>query len=691
MSTKIMPRINESYQTPGSSSVFGLRSNTNTFLEDLATSSLLNQIENPCFRFVESDRMVSWEGPDFTWEEFSDHTKIKLKRDPNVNYIHQDISEKLIPGSVYTLILDYQASTPFKVSLYCDIPELVSDVIEQTSGVWKDLEISNQFERTISRFSVSEEFSGEKTTLQISNSLSLSDPSFPDLEARFDLSIKNVMLYKGEIELEEIPTREHIALSVIYDRTLNRWMLSNDAGMSFQPILTEGDLRNMILGLIVKGSCVVATTEQTNLFGIQTIDGIQVKPGDRILVWKQFDSKENGIYIASSLGWTRSPDFDTSENMLNDSFTFVMKGSLYADTGFVMISDDQPMIPGTSSVVWDLFSGSGMFNWGGGLSRSGSTISVGSASPARIVINDDTIDLAKTGVSAGTYSSLTVDEYGRITSASVPAGRSDTVKNVNTLNYIPVNDNVSGETLWTSQQILNYITTNVSTDLPAPMEYEVWTAVNELQAGYTYTFQTSFKYTTGGAYTGKHLNIFLNGNRMVFGKDYTEDTISGDFGDAFRVKFLIPIHTDDELFFYTVAARGAQGPAGPQGVTGIQGPQGFQGMVGTQGPQGNTGPQGNRGYRGPQGPEGIDGPQGPQGIPGTLIPSDPLGIGAIITIIGTINGTTTTFGTVFPGGISYGVYINDNYHQSGTLPPGNWRILNLDPNNIMNSILQRIS
>ena len=39
---------------------------------------------------------------------------------------------------------------------------------------------------------------------------------------------------------------------------------------------------------------------------------------------------------------------------------------------------------------------------------------------SRIVVNSNDIDLATTGVSAGTYTSLTVDVYGRITSGTVP-------------------------------------------------------------------------------------------------------------------------------------------------------------------------------------------------------------------------------------------------------------------------------
>jgi hypothetical protein len=67
---------------------------------------------------------------------------------------------------------------------------------------------------------------------------------------------------------------------------------------------------------------------------------------------------------------------------------------------------------------------------GAGLTGGGTagalTLDIGTASTSRIVINADSIDLATTAVSAGTYTvaTVTVDAYGRITSASSGSGES---------------------------------------------------------------------------------------------------------------------------------------------------------------------------------------------------------------------------------------------------------------------------
>lgn len=57
---------------------------------------------------------------------------------------------------------------------------------------------------------------------------------------------------------------------------------------------------------------------------------------------------------------------------------------------------------------------------GAGLTKTGATIDVGTASTGRIVVNADNIDLASGIVSAGTYKSVTVDTYGRVTGGTNP-------------------------------------------------------------------------------------------------------------------------------------------------------------------------------------------------------------------------------------------------------------------------------
>ena len=61
-----------------------------------------------------------------------------------------------------------------------------------------------------------------------------------------------------------------------------------------------------------KISCRVATTSNIILSNEQTIDDIEVKINDRVLVKNQTDAIQNGIFVCNTGGWHRSPDMNTS-------------------------------------------------------------------------------------------------------------------------------------------------------------------------------------------------------------------------------------------------------------------------------------------------------------------------------------------------------------------------------------------
>jgi len=52
----------------------------------------------------------------------------------------------------------------------------------------------------------------------------------------------------------------------------------------------------------------VHSTGVITLSGLQTVDGVSVMEGDRVLVKDQVDPAQNGIYVASATSWRRAPD-----------------------------------------------------------------------------------------------------------------------------------------------------------------------------------------------------------------------------------------------------------------------------------------------------------------------------------------------------------------------------------------------
>lgn len=175
------------------------------------------------------------------------------------------------------------------------------------------------------------------------------------------------------------------------------------------------DIQNATLGIIVKESVRVATTANITLSGLLTIDGITVVAGDRVLVKDQTNPVQNGIYIAATGAWARSPDADQDPELKPNTFVFVSQGTTQADTGW-MITTDGTIIIGTTAITWTQFTGAAAIIAGTGLTKTGNTINVNTASTSRIIVNADDIDLAL--VNPGTTGNgfkIIVDNYGRVT------------------------------------------------------------------------------------------------------------------------------------------------------------------------------------------------------------------------------------------------------------------------------------
>jgi hypothetical protein len=141
--------------------------------------------------------------------------------------------------------------------------------------------------------------------------------------------------------------------------------------------------------------------------------------GDRVLVKDQTTASQNGKYTWDGTSLVRSSDADEASEFGPGSFVFVEEGDNLGDSGWVM-SSDSPFTLGTSDANFTQFSGAGQLVAGSGLTKTGNTLNVQTASSSRIVVNADNIDLATTAVTAGTYTSVTVDSYGRVTNGTNP-------------------------------------------------------------------------------------------------------------------------------------------------------------------------------------------------------------------------------------------------------------------------------
>ena len=126
-----------------------------------------------------------------------------------------------------------------------------------------------------------------------------------------------------------------------------------------------------------KHSVLVATTANIVLSGLQTIDGVLLTAGARVLVKNQAQAKDNGLYVVPEAGaWTRAQDADASVEVTPGLFVSVETGTANGDSVWQLVTD-APIVLGTTALAFEMVAG-------------------------------------RTGVSAGSYTRVTVDKYGRV-------------------------------------------------------------------------------------------------------------------------------------------------------------------------------------------------------------------------------------------------------------------------------------
>ncbi|MCQ0166232.1 phage tail protein [Pseudomonas sp. SD17-1] len=131
-----------------------------------------------------------------------------------------------------------------------------------------------------------------------------------------------------------------------------------------------------------KHSVLAATTAAITLSGLQTMDGVALQAGARVLVKNQAAAKDNGLYLVASGAWTRCPDADSSAKVTPGLLVLVERGTANGDSAW-QLTTDAPITLGVTALAFEMAFG-------------------------------------RSGVAAGTYRSVKVDAYGRVVAATNP-------------------------------------------------------------------------------------------------------------------------------------------------------------------------------------------------------------------------------------------------------------------------------
>src|SRR5712671_852218 len=106
--------------------------------------------------------------------------------------------------------------------------------------------------------------------------------------------------------------------------------------------------------LAIKAPVRAATTgSNITLSGLQTIDGVALAAGDRVLVKDQADVTTNGLYNAATGPWTRTIDANNNSQFAQGLMVAAGQGSANAN-GLFRLTTANPIALGTSALAWSL-------------------------------------------------------------------------------------------------------------------------------------------------------------------------------------------------------------------------------------------------------------------------------------------------------------------------------------------------
>jgi hypothetical protein len=156
------------------------------------------------------------------------------------------------------------------------------------------------------------------------------------------------------------------------------------SGQNSLTLVTKGYVDAVKQALDIKASVHVASTANVSLTGGSSgleagdsIDGVTLVAGDRVLLKNQTDASENGIYVAVASGGTpaRSDDANASVDVTSGMFVWVEEGTANADQGYVLTTNNVITL-NTTNLTFTQFSGAGQITAGNGMTKSGNTINV---------------------------------------------------------------------------------------------------------------------------------------------------------------------------------------------------------------------------------------------------------------------------------------------------------------------------
>jgi hypothetical protein len=185
---------------------------------------------------------------------------------------------------------------------------------------------------------------------------------------------------------------------------------------------TTDTLANLTSGTVTYDNGTGGVTATLTLQNaLTTLDDYTLLNGDRILVKNQANQAHNGIYTWATGGTvlTRATDFDTNTEIAPGDFIFVVNGTINGNNGFAQTSIITTV--GSDNIIFTQFSGAGQIVAGDGLSKLNNTLNV-TVDNSTIEIHTDSLRVKDSGITNDKllYSGITiVDDTSSTTTISL--------------------------------------------------------------------------------------------------------------------------------------------------------------------------------------------------------------------------------------------------------------------------------
>lgn len=175
----------------------------------------------------------------------------------------------------------------------------------------------------------------------------------------------------------------------------------------------QTQVSNAAAGIDAKPSVRVVANANVTLSGTQTIDGVALSAGDRVLVRGQSTGSQNGVYVVAAGAWTRAVDADATGELTPGAFWFVEEGTTYGKSQW-RIENTGTITLGTTAVTINQFGAATSYTEGNGINITGSVLSVEAVASGGISVGasgisvDTTIVARKASGTIGNGSSTSI-------------------------------------------------------------------------------------------------------------------------------------------------------------------------------------------------------------------------------------------------------------------------------------------